>query len=80
MARYRIYAVTTDGRITAPPIATDCNDDRAAIARAAALDNELLLRPIGRTVYLMPPYILGDDETELLAARTRKVFEQVMGA
>jgi adenosylmethionine-8-amino-7-oxononanoate aminotransferase len=28
----------------------------------------------------MPPYILGDDETDLLAARTRKVFDQVMGA
>ena len=44
----------------------------------AALDQELLLRPIGKTVYLMPPYILSDDETDLLAARTRKVFEQVM--
>jgi adenosylmethionine-8-amino-7-oxononanoate aminotransferase len=47
---------------------------------SAALDNELLLRPIGKTVYLMPPYILSDAETELLAARTRKVFDQVMGA
>ncbi|MDB5908536.1 MAG: adenosylmethionine--8-amino-7-oxononanoate transaminase [Massilia sp.] len=47
---------------------------------AAALDNELLLRPIGRTVYLMPPYVLDDGETELLAARTRKVFNEVMGA
>ncbi len=47
---------------------------------ASALDNELLLRPIGRTVYLMPPYILGDEETDLLAARTRKVFDDVMGA
>lgn len=47
---------------------------------AAALDNELLLRPIGTTVYLMPPYILSDDETVLLAARTRKVFDQVMGS
>ena len=46
----------------------------------AALDNELLLRPIGNTVYLMPPYILGDDETALLAARTRKVFDEVMEA
>ena len=45
---------------------------------AAALDNELLLRPIGNTVYLMPPYILGEDESALLAARTRKVFDQVM--
>jgi adenosylmethionine-8-amino-7-oxononanoate aminotransferase len=47
---------------------------------AAALDKELLLRPIGRTVYLMPPYVLNGDETELLAARTREVFDQVMGA
>jgi adenosylmethionine-8-amino-7-oxononanoate aminotransferase len=47
---------------------------------AAALDNELLLRPIGKTVYLMPPYVLDDAETELLASRTRKVFDQVMGA
>jgi adenosylmethionine-8-amino-7-oxononanoate aminotransferase len=47
---------------------------------AAALDKELLLRPIGKTVYLMPPYVLDEAETELLAARTRKVFDQVMGA
>jgi adenosylmethionine-8-amino-7-oxononanoate aminotransferase len=47
---------------------------------AAALENELLLRPIGTTVYLMPPYVLDEDETALLAARTRKVFDQVMQA
>ena len=44
----------------------------------AALARGLLLRPIGRTVYLMPPYILSDEETELLAARTRSVFEEVL--
>ena len=46
----------------------------------AALEHELLLRPIGNTVYLMPPYILSDDEIELLATRTRAVFQQVMAA
>jgi adenosylmethionine-8-amino-7-oxononanoate aminotransferase len=46
----------------------------------AALDNELLLRPIGCTVYLMPPYVLDDDEIDGLAARTQAVFEQVIGA
>jgi adenosylmethionine---8-amino-7-oxononanoate aminotransferase len=44
----------------------------------AALEQELLLRPIGNTVYLMPPYILDDAEIDLLAARTLTVFEQVM--
>lgn len=47
---------------------------------SAALEHELLLRPIGKTVYLMPPYILDDGEIELLATRTRAVFEQVMAA
>ena len=28
----------------------------------AALDHEALVRPIGKTVYLMPPYIVSDDE------------------
>ncbi|MBC7454977.1 MAG: aminotransferase class III-fold pyridoxal phosphate-dependent enzyme, partial [Massilia sp.] len=46
---------------------------------AAALEQELLLRPIGNTVYLMPPYILDEAESALLAARTRSVFDQVMG-
>jgi adenosylmethionine-8-amino-7-oxononanoate aminotransferase len=46
----------------------------------AALEQELLLRPIGRTVYLMPPYILNDEEIDQLAARTRIVFEQVIAA
>jgi adenosylmethionine-8-amino-7-oxononanoate aminotransferase len=46
---------------------------------SAALEQELLMRPIGRTVYMMPPYVLNDDEMDGLAARTLKVFEQVIG-
>jgi adenosylmethionine-8-amino-7-oxononanoate aminotransferase len=45
-----------------------------------ALEHEILIRPIGRTVYLMPPYILSDDEIDLLATRLRTVFEQVIHA
>ncbi|MFP5393677.1 MAG: aminotransferase class III-fold pyridoxal phosphate-dependent enzyme, partial [Gammaproteobacteria bacterium] len=44
----------------------------------SALQNELLLRPIGTTVYLMPPYILSDDEIAILAERTQRVFESVL--
>lgn len=46
----------------------------------AALEQELLLRPIGSTVYLMPPYILSDDEIDLLAQRLFVVFEHVIRA
>ena len=44
----------------------------------AALAHELLLRPIGRTVYLMPPYVLDDEEIDLLAKHTQAAFEQVI--
>ena len=43
------------------------------------LQQELLLRPIGATVYLMPPYILNEEEIEGLAARTLSVFDKVTG-
>jgi adenosylmethionine---8-amino-7-oxononanoate aminotransferase len=45
---------------------------------ASALEHEVLMRPIGPTVYMMPPFILDDDETDLLAARTLAVFEHVL--
>ena len=47
---------------------------------AGALQNELLLRPIGRTVYLMPPYILDDGEISHMATAALRTFEQVMAA
>ncbi len=42
----------------------------------AALANELLLRPIGATVYWMPPYVISDGEIELLATRIPMTLEQ----
>ncbi|MFC7297954.1 adenosylmethionine--8-amino-7-oxononanoate transaminase [Herminiimonas aquatilis] len=47
---------------------------------STALEHELLLRPIGNTVYLMPPYILSSEEIESLAARVQTVFAKVMAA
>ena len=44
----------------------------------SAVENELLLRPIGRTVYVMPPYVLDEEEIDLLGTRVRTVFESVM--
>ncbi len=43
---------------------------------AEALEQELLLRPIGTTVYWMPPYVLSDDEMAMLGAKTLAVLER----
>ena len=40
------------------------------------LARELLLRPIGRTVYFMPPYVLTDEEFALLADRTCDILDR----
>jgi len=45
---------------------------------ALGLQHELLLRPIGTTVYLMPPYILDDTEIVMLADKVATVFEQTL--
>lgn len=37
---------------------------------AEALKNELLLRPMGRTVYFMPPYTIDQGEMDFLVSRT----------
>lgn len=44
-----------------------------------ALQEELLLRPIGNTVYFMPPYIVNQEEINLVGERMLRVFNQVMG-
>ena len=40
----------------------------------------LLIRPIGRTVYLMPPYLLDDALSAWLAERVRATLDAVTGA
>ncbi len=44
---------------------------------AAALAQGLLLRPIGNTVYFMPPYIVCEAEIDCLVNRTVKVIEEL---
>ena len=49
--------------------AFDVNTDDPHFSRKfyrAALSREALIRPIGNTVYLMPPYIVSDEEIGLL--------------
>ena len=41
----------------------------------AALKQELSLRPLGNTVYFMPPYIIDQPEMDLLVAGTLRALE-----
>jgi adenosylmethionine---8-amino-7-oxononanoate aminotransferase len=59
--------------------AFDIDSPREDFARwcfAEGLRRELLLRPIGRTVYWMPPYCLTTEEMTLLASRTLEIVER----
>ncbi len=40
-----------------------------------ALQQELLLRPIGNTVYFMPPYVIAEEEMQMLVTRTLNIVE-----
>ena len=44
----------------------------------AALGRGVLLRPIGNTVYLMPPYIIDADEISFLLAATQGALEDCL--
>ncbi|CAN7633283.1 adenosylmethionine--8-amino-7-oxononanoate transaminase [Variovorax sp. LjRoot84] len=46
----------------------------------AGRERELLIRPIGRTVYLMPPYVLDDGLAAWLAQRVMQTLDAVASA
>ncbi len=39
------------------------------------LEHGLLLRPMGNTVYFMPPYVITEEDFEMLATRTLTIIE-----
>lgn len=49
--------------------------DFAQRAFSLGLQHEVLLRPMGNTVYFMPPYIITEAEMQLLVERTLLVVE-----
>jgi adenosylmethionine---8-amino-7-oxononanoate aminotransferase len=64
------------GMIWAFDVATQ-RKDFARAAFAHAMENGVLLRPIGNTVYWMPPYSLNDSEIAQLADATRSLVREV---
>jgi adenosylmethionine-8-amino-7-oxononanoate aminotransferase len=58
--------------------AFDVKTEDPAFARklfCSALRHELLLRPLGRTVYWMPPYLFNSDDAAFLVQRTGDALE-----
>ncbi len=43
-----------------------------------ALSHEVLVRPIGSTIYIMPPYVLSDSELNHLSKGIQATLEQVL--
>ena len=41
------------------------------------LQHELLLRPMGNTVYFMPPYIITEEEIQMLVTRTLTIIKML---
>jgi len=46
----------------------------------AARQHELLIRPIGQTVYLMPPYLIDDEVASFLATAVQATLQEVLHA
>ncbi|MGV8933162.1 MAG: adenosylmethionine--8-amino-7-oxononanoate transaminase [Gallionellaceae bacterium] len=42
-----------------------------------ALQHEILLRPMGNTVYFMPPYVISETEMDILVSQTLAVITQL---
>lgn len=61
------------GMIWAFEVETD-DADFAAQCFQAGLRQQLVLRPLGKTVYFMPPYIISEQEMDLLADGTLHVL------
>ncbi len=69
----RVKHFRNTGMIWAFEINTD-EPDFGRRFHQQALDRELLLRPIGNTVYFMPPYVISDEEMALLTQRTLAII------
>jgi adenosylmethionine-8-amino-7-oxononanoate aminotransferase len=53
------------------------HQDFAQRCFSLALSKEILIRPMGKTVYFMPPYIISEPEMDMLVGRTLDVIESL---
>ena len=53
------------------------HDDFAQRCFSLALEQELLLRPMGNTIYFMPPYIISEAEMDMLVEHTLAIIAAI---
>ncbi|MDD2720720.1 MAG: adenosylmethionine--8-amino-7-oxononanoate transaminase [Gallionella sp.] len=76
-APLRAHPAVRNWRNTGMIWAFEVESPHADFARrcfALGLQHELLLRPMGNTVYFMPPYVISEDEMQWLVERTLAVI------
>lgn len=77
LTHFPIKNLRHQGMISAFDVVTQ-NPHFAKDCYAAALSNGLLIRPIGNTIYFMPPYTITESEIDLMIAATVKVLQKVI--
>lgn len=65
------------GMILAFDVAASVNDFSKK-CYAEALQQNLLLRPIGNTVYFMPPYTITEEEIDFMVSATEKTLKAIL--
>ena len=73
----RVSHARRQGMIFAWDVASSLPDFARRYARHA-LDQGLLLRPIGHTLYAMPPYVISEDEGQQLAQGAWRALEATL--
>jgi adenosylmethionine-8-amino-7-oxononanoate aminotransferase len=75
----RVEHLRQRGMILAFDVRQDLVGERFAERfHLAARAHELLIRPIGRTVYLMPPYLIDDATASFVANAVRQTLNDVL--
>jgi len=72
-----IQHLRQQGMIFAFDVVTD-NHQFAKQCYQLAMQHGLLLRPIGNTVYYMPPYTINADEIGFMVQNTHQVIKRIL--
>lgn len=73
---HRVRHFRNRGMIWAFDVA-DATPGFSTRAYQAALKSGVLLRPIGKTVYFMPPYVIGEEEMMQMAATALSILDEI---